>query len=370
MFITSIFNFAVILFTFGFFQASNRILVLNHNTTKAREYYGITLIILGGLFIIMSLFLYMYGLFDENLKQKSLQKLFLLTIPIGSVFLLLKYFETLFQADNRIKLLAQSRLIPKVIFGSAAFILFLFFKDAQIDKLGTLWLVFFCTQILVYLYIIRKIKISFHNFKKRFSEIWMCNKSFGLNVYLGSLFAVGFSTLTQVLIGYYGNDNSGVGFYSLALTFSMPLTFIPNTIATTHYKDFSKAKAVPKKLLLITIALSVAALAAVWILVPPFINIFYGEAYSSVIEINFIVSIGVVLYGIGDFFNRFLGANGQGKALRNSSFLVGGGIMIASILLIPSLGEYGAAYAKLIAGAIYLMIIIFYYLKFKNAQNE
>lgn len=368
-FIIGIFNFAIVLFTFGFFQAGNRALVLNHNPARAREYYGATLIILGGIFIIMSFFLYLYGLFDENLKEKSLQTLFLLTIPISSVFLLVRYFETLFQADNRIKLLAQSRLIPKVVFGIASLILFLLFKDAEIDKLKSLWLVFFCTQISVYLYIINNIKISFQNFKKRFNEIWMYNKTFGLNVYLGTLFAVGFGYLTQVLISYFGVDNSGVGFYALALTLSMPLSFIPNTIATTHYKEFSQIKSIPKKLMLITIGFSITALLAIWILVPPFVNILYGNSYAPVIKINFIVSLGVVLYGMGDFFNRFLGANGQGKALRNSAFLVGGGLLIASLLLIPKWGEYGAAYAKLFAGGLYLLIIIYHYLKFTNSKK-
>jgi O-antigen/teichoic acid export membrane protein len=197
----------------------------------------------------------------------------------------------------------------------------------------------------------------------------MYNKTFGLNVYLGSLFAVGFSSLTQVLIGYFGIDNSGVGFYALALALSMPLAFIPNTIATTHYKEFSQAKSVPKKLMLVTIGFSIAALVAIWILVPPFVNIFYGDSFASVIKINFIVSLGVILYGMGDFFNRFLGANGQGKALRNSAFLVGGGLLIASLLLIPKWGEYGAAYAKLIAGGLYFLIIIFHYLKFTNSKK-
>lgn len=368
-FIISIFNLAIVLFTFGFLQASNRLLVLNHDTKKTREYYGTTLIILGGLFMVMTIFLYLYGIFDENLKQKSLQKLFILIIPISSVFLLMKYFETLFQADNRIKLLAQSRLIPKVIFGIAALFLYLFFKDARIDKLGMLCLVFFITQIIVYVYIISRIKISFKNFNKHFKEIWTVNKTFGLNVYLGSLFAVGFSSLTQVLIGYFSIDNSGVGFYSLALTFSMPLTFIPNTIATTHYKDFSTAKNIPKRLFFITLALSTAALVIIWILVPPFVKIFYGEGYSSVSSINFIVSIGAILYGMGDFFNRFLGSNGQGKALRNSSFFVGSGLMAANLLLIPTLGEYGAAYAKLIAGALYVVVIFYYYKKFINIRK-
>lgn len=368
-FITSIFSFAMVFFTFGFLQAGNRTLVLNHNKKRAKEYYGALLIILGGVFIIMSLFLYIYGVFDENLKQKSLQKLFLLTIPVGSIFLLMKYFETLFQADNQIKLLSQSRLIPKVVFGLATLALYLLFENTKYDKLGLVWIVFFSTQILVYLFITHKTKVSFKNFKKRFKEIWIYNKAFGINVYLGSLFAVGFSTLTQVLIGYFGSDNTGVGFYSLALSLSLPLAFIPNTIATTHYKDFSRSNAVPKKLLLITLGLSVAALIAIWLLVPPFVTTFYGEEYAPVIGINFIVSIGVILYGMGDFFNRFLGANGQGKALRNSSFFVGGGLLTASLLLIPKWGEYGAAYAKLVAGAVYLLIIIYHYFKFKNSRK-
>jgi O-antigen/teichoic acid export membrane protein len=219
------FNLSIVLFTFGFFQAANRALVLNHNKERAKEYYGTSLIILGGLFILMSIFLYLYGVFDENLKQKGLQKIFILTIPISSIFLLMRYFETLFQADNKIKLLAQSRLMPKVLFGIATLILILFFKDISNDRLGVVWGVFFCTQALTYLFIITQIKTSFKNFKKRTKEIWMYNKNFGFNVYLGSLFAVGFSILSQVLIGYFGSNNNGcwIFFYSYSLVDAIKL---------------------------------------------------------------------------------------------------------------------------------------------------
>jgi O-antigen/teichoic acid export membrane protein len=149
----------------------------------------------------------------------------------------------------------------------------------------------------------------------------------------------------------------------------MPLSFIPNTIATTHYKEFSQLKVVPKKLLLLTIGISLGVLIALWLIVPVFVRFFYGEEFASVIDINFIVSLGVVLYGFGDFFNRFLGANGQGKTLRNSSFFVGAGVLISSILLIPKWGEYGAAFSKLIAGAVYLCIIIYHYNKFSKSKK-
>lgn len=363
-FIESIFSFAIIIFTFGFFQAGNRALVLNNDKQKAKEYYGAELAITGGLFIIMSIFLLLYALFDSNIQEKQLSNILLIVIPFGWVFLLLRYFETLFQADNRIRMLAQVRLYPKVGFLTMAAALYFIFSHLETNRLGVVMSFYLATEVVVYLIILLKLKVSFKNIKTRFIEIWNFNKSYGFNVYLGSLFAVGFAQFTQILISYFGIDNSGVGFYSLAITFTMPLSFIPNTIATTHYKDFSTLNRVPKKVFLLTLGLSFSALIGLWIIVPYFVNIFYGKGFAAVITLNFLVSFGVIAHGFGDFFNRYLGANGQGKALRNASFYVGGSMMLFNLLFIPKWGETGAAYAKLITGFVYLFIIVFYYLRF------
>lgn len=362
-FILSIFNFAIIIFTFGFFQAGNRALVLNQDKQKAKEYYGTELIITGALFIIMSLFLMLYAFFDNNIQEKLLDRFLLYLIPFGWVFLMTRYFETLFQADNKISLLGQFRLYPKIGFLLSAVLIYFSFNNLAANRLFVVYGLYLITEVIVYIHILKKLNVSFLNFKSRFNEIWEYNKTFGFNVYLGSLFAVGFGQLTEILISYFGVDNTGVGFYSLALTFTMPLTFIPNTIATTHYKDFSTSKKIPRKLVMITLGLSFSALIGLWIIVPPFIKYFYGIEFESVIILNFIVSIGVIAYGFGDFYNRYLGANGQGKALRNSSFVVGSSMMLFNIIFIPRWGETGAAYAKLITGFVYLFIIIYYYLR-------
>lgn len=349
-FIHSLFSFAIIIFTFGFFQAGNRALVLNTDKQKAKEYYGAELVITGGLFIIMSFFLVLYALLDSNIQEKQLSNFLLFVIPFGWLFLLLRYFETLFQADNRIRMLAQVRLYPKIGFLIMAASLFFIFRHTEINRLAVVMSFYLATEIVVYLIILLKLKVSFINIKNRLNEIWNYNKTFGFNVYLGSLFAVGFAQFTQILISYFGVDNSGVGFYSLAITFTLPLSLIPNTIATTHYKDFSTLRSIPKKVFIITLGLSFFALIALWLIVPPFVNYFYGKEFYAVIALNFIVSFGVIAHGFGDFFNRYLGANGQGKALRNASFYVGGSMMLFNLLFIPKWGETGAAYAKLITG--------------------
>ncbi len=362
-FIQSIFNFAIIIFTFGFFQAGNRALVLNNDKQKAKEYYGAELLITGALFIVMSVFLVLYALFDHNIQAKQLDKFLLFVIPFGWIFLLSRYFETLFQADNQIRLLGEFRLYPKIGFLIAALLIYFVFAKYDTNRLAVIYGLYLLTEVVVYVIIFFKLKISFKNLKERLQEIWNYNKSFGFNVYLGALFALGFAQLTGILISYFGIDNSGVGFYSLAITFTMPLTFIPNTIATTHYKDFSTSSKIPAKLLWITIGLSAAALVGLWVIVPPFVSYFYGKAFESVIWLNFIVSFGVIAHGFGDFFNRYLGANGQGVALRNASFIVGASTMLFNLLLIPKWGENGAAYARLITGFVYICTILFYYLR-------
>ena len=199
-FIHSLFSFAIIIFTFGFFQAGNRALVLNTDKQKAKEYYGAELVITGGLFIIMSFFLVLYALLDSNIQEKQLSNFLLFVIPFGWLFLLLRYFETLFQADNRIRMLAQVRLYPKIGFLIMAASLFFIFRHTEINRLAVVMSFYLATEIVVYLIILLKLKVSFINIKNRLNEIWNYNKTFGFNVYLGSLFAVGFAQFTQILI--------------------------------------------------------------------------------------------------------------------------------------------------------------------------
>ena len=360
-FIFNLFNLAVVIFSFGFFQAGNRALVLNNDLQKARELYGAVLAILVVLFIVMSVFLLGYALFDKNINEKGLSKIFLVLTPFSWVFLLVKYFEVLFQADNKIKLLARSRLFPRLGFFITVLIIYLAFLDYSGNRLTLICFCFLITQIIVFVYIVHSINPSFRNFKARIRDVVFYNRTYGFNVYLGSVFALGFSQLTGILISYFALDNSGVGYFSLATTIAMPLSFIPNVIATTHYKDFSTSKNIPRKLLLLTVAISCTALLLTMLLVRPFIKYFYGPEFYPVISLTYVVSFGVILYGLADFINRFLGSHGMGKALRNSSILVGLSLLILNIIFIPRLGETGAAYTKLLSGLIYLLSMYWFY---------
>jgi len=371
-FLYELFRFAILLLTFGLLHAGNRTLVINNDPQKAKEYFGAELFIVGILYLIMCISLYTYGFLDHNIVEKGLQKTLYYLIPFSWIFLLIQYFEVLFQADNKISLLANSRLYPKVGFLLTVLLIYFFFFDYRGNKLLFVWFFFLITQIIVFIYIIFKVNPSFNHLKARMREIWSYNKSYGFNVYLGSLFAVGFESLTGVLISYFGIDNTGVGYYALAITISTPLTFIPNVIATTHYKEFSTRTQISGRLIKTTMGMSIAALIFIWIIVGPFIRIFYDPEFEPVIRLTIIVSTGMIFYGFADFFNRFLGSQGKGKALRNSSFIVGASLMILNLIFIPLWGETGAAYTRAVSGIIYISCMLWFYFDTvkKNKSQE
>ena len=120
---------------------------------------------------------------------------------------------------------------------------------------------------------------------------------------------------------------------------------------------------------MITLIVSMVSIVGLWVFIPPFVKYFYGESFTPVIKVNFFVSIGVLLYGIADFVNRFLCAKGAGKELRNASFIVGAGVLLSNVLLIPPLGEYGAAYAKIIAGIVFVLVELYYYNRITRKQT-
>ena len=370
-FLLYVINYSIILFNFGFFQAGNRAIVLSNDEKKTREYYGSMVVMLSAMFAVITIMLIAYAFLDENVNTKGLRSMLIFIIPFTWIFLFVNFFEVLFQADNKIGLLAKSRLYPKIAFFATVLLLYFLLFEFDGNKLKLIWVLFLGSHFVSFIPVMYKVNPSFKNIGTRLKEIWFYNKAYGFNVYFGALFSLGFTALSGLLISYFGIDNSGVGYYSLALTIAEPLGFIPNVIATTHYKDFSTNKSIPRRLILITAAVVCVALLMTWLLVGPFIRFFYGMEFNPVITLTYIVSIGVILNGFADFFNRFLGSHGQGKALRNSAIIVGFCILVFNLTLIPELGEKGAALTLILSSLIYVLNMLWFYRKLilKLAKN-
>ncbi|WGK93576.1 MULTISPECIES: oligosaccharide flippase family protein [Flavobacterium] len=362
--VLNIFNFSQIVFNFGLFYSISRGIAIVDDNSRHRELYGAGLIISFCLFIIMILCLIVFFLiFDKSTTQEVINSL-LFCIPFSWIFLLNNFNELLLQGGNRILLLSFSRFMPKFFFLILLIVIYSF--TSHKISTNTILCCFIVSSIIPYFIIIHKLKPKLTNFKKRIQEIKVANNKFGFNVYVGSLFAVGSSSLSGVLIGYFGINNIEVGYYAIALQLSAPLSLIPNVIATTSFKKFANSQKIDKTTLTRMYVISFTLVILIFIIAKPIILMIYGDEYIECVYLLYYLSIGSLLYGIADFFNRFLLAKGKGKELRNSSFIVGGVLIISNFILINISGAKGAALATIISGLTYFFIIVFYYKKVSN----
>jgi len=360
-FLESIFNFGMIIFTFGIFYAGSRAIVLNDQPERTGEYYGSTLIMLVGLFLLMAVCFTGYGLLDPNLREKGLTTFFMVLIPFGWVFLLNPFFDTVLKADNRIKALASVRFFPKVVlFAGAAGIYFLLPAFGG-NRLAIVWSLYLLANVVVFLTVLTRIRISFSHWSQRIPEIWRHTRRFGLHIYSGGLFYAGSLALTGILISYFSPDNTGVGYMALAIAISRPLELVPSAVATAYFRDFAAQAALPKRLAAVTLLLSLTGLAAIWLLIGPFIRVFYSADFLPVVQLVFPVSAGMMLHGLSGLLNRYLEAQGRGKAIRNTYIITGLTLVSANLLLIPTHGTTGAAFALFLSGVVYLAVMTGYY---------
>lgn len=373
LYVQKVFDFAFIILGLGVLQSVNRAVLLakENGELEIREYYGSGFICLLVVYALICAALYAFTFISPNIKAKGVFDIMLCVIPFSLVHYTMSYYEQVLPSSNRITELIIQRYVPRIGLFVLALALYLVVKkvDLGVSPVVVVWSIFWGTQIVVYLYVFKRIKPAFTNIKDRIKTILRIDKEYGIQVYFGNLFSTAFTALMPIFLSYFGEDNAGVGFYTLSLMLSQPLSFIPVVVATSHYQIFADYQFIPRKLMLTTFMISIAAMLFLWIIIAPFINIFYTPDFSPVIYLTIISSVGTLLYGISDFFSRYLMAQGKGKPLRNSSFIVGFTTLALSVALIPWIHETGAAITHVGAGLIYFFIILYYYKKCVNENK-
>jgi O-antigen/teichoic acid export membrane protein len=186
------------------------------------------------------------------------------------------------------------------------------------------------------------------------------NKAYGFPLFTGSLAGLASAQLGGIAISYFV-DNANVGFFSPAITATMPLTLIPSTVGNTFFKEFANTKRIPSKVTYVTIALSMMAFVLFIIFIKQLVILLYSETYLPVVPLAYGCAVGSFLQGFGDYYNRFLMAHGRGRELRNSSILIGITNILGYFLLVFWLGTFGGVLTKILSGVLYIVMMLIAY---------
>ena len=169
--------------------------------------------------------------------------------------------------------------------------------------------------------------------------------------------------IAGVTLGWFNDDNTNVGFYTLALSFAQPLSYLPGIVGTAYFKRFVNETRIPAKVFSLTIVLTLMTCLGFVILVRPVISLF-NESYGIVARYASLLAVGFSIHGVGDMINRYLGSHGQGISIRNCSFACGAVKIVGSFLLVWLWNVNGAILTLILSSIVYTLTLFVEYRSF------
>lgn len=364
-YVTNIIQMLSGIFLFGYFVTGSRLLAIAKDKEEASRIKGGLVVILALTVMLMMVCMVVCGFIHHYILHRDYAGLFYVVIPVCGSVLLLNYMNTSAQGDNSIYSIAASRLLPSTIYLVIAYLIYSHFG-------ATSWLMLLLQNgiaMLVLSAIIWYNKPSFKNLRLTFQMLREENKTYGLQVYYGSLANVSVQYIAGITLGMFATNNANVGFYSLALTVTGPLAMLPSIIGTTYFKSFAHSNSISRKVLTTSFLMSAISLVGFIILIYPIVGILYDERYADVALYAYILSVGFTFHGLGDMFNRFLGAHGKGTYLRNGAFISGTIALLGYTVGVYYFDIWGAIITKISASLAYLISMVVYYMCFRKRDK-
>lgn len=364
-FIEMVFRFLASVVSVGVFVSITRMLAIAKNKIYKHNLIGVFIITLAVASLIGVVFLILFSFLEPLLFSNNLGPIFrkyalLIFAVLGGIAL-----REILKGLNKIYTLSILGALPAFAYLSIAYI----YSLNNALYLEDILLLFYGFQFVYIAFIIYRLKPTFNIQKSLIRDVIHENKTNGRPIYYGSLAGVATAHIVGFSLSYY-IDNTQVGFYTLAMTVCSPLLIVPSVLGTTFFKKFASLDYIPKKVVFFSLLATFFALAVFYLFIEKIFMLFYSEDFYPVIGIAKILIFGFLLHGLGDLINRFLGANGQGKLLRNAAFAVGLVNILGYTILVYYFGVTGAVITKIIASGVYLLMMYYYYTKFtKNIKH-
>lgn len=364
-YVQNIINFIATFLIFGYFLSGARLMAISDDRQHVARIKGTMVLILCVACLVLSLTMPVCYFLHTN--KPAVATLFLVSMPVCFYPLFLNYIDQTAQGDNQIVHLSLARLLPFLVYVPIGYVVYSHFGATSQRMVLLQWGIY----TLIYIAIIIATRPSFRHLRPVWHELNDENRRYGLQLYIGSLVMVSTNYLAGISLGYFNQDNSEVGFYTLALTVTHPLQALPSIIGTTYFKKFAKQPCIPRKVIWATVLMTMATCVVFVLLIHPVVRFLYTDKYAVVATYASILSVGFCIHGLGDMFNRYLCSHGQGVSVRNASIANGVFKLLGYTALVALFNTNGAIATTIICDVVYFACLIYYYTRFtKHAVYE
>lgn len=357
-YVQNIINFIASLLLFGYFLSGSRLLALSHDEQYSQRIRGAMCVIL----VVSSLVLVFscVGCIIGHINKPNIANLFLISLPVCFYPLLLNYVNTTAQGDNHIGRLSIARLVPSFVYVPIGYFFYKHYGATAELMIILQWGIY----TIILFFVIISTKPKFKELKPVFKDLIAENRSYGMQLYIGSLVMCATNYIAGITIGLFNPDNTEVGFYTLALTVTSPLATLPAIIGTTYFKQFALQNKIPSNVMRYTIGITIISCLGFIAIIRPLVTLLYSESYSPVGMYAMVLAIGFSVHGVGDMINRYLGSHGQGKSIKNASIANGVFKVFGYTVLVYFFSTFGALVTTIACDFIYTIVLCVYYKKF------
>jgi O-antigen/teichoic acid export membrane protein len=170
------------------------------------------------------------------------------------------------------------------------------------------------------------------------------------------------------MLGVFTNARS-VGFYTLAGSIAAAANLPVLGLSTALFAPMARARKIRGQLLVVGASLGLITALAAWALAKPFIELVFSHRYAPAAALVLPLALAQAVRGLTGFYNTFLSAQGEGRALRNAGIVLTVSNLVFNFALIPPFGAIGAAWASLFALVVNLGARVIFYRRFLE-DNE
>ena len=145
---------------------------------------------------------------------------------------------------------------------------------------------------------------------------------------------------------------------------------LPSIIGTVFFKRFASENSINQKVILYSTLLTFASWGFYALMIYPLVDWFYPDEYQSVARWSTFLAFGMACHGLGDMFNRFLGAHAQGKYIRNGAIASGIVLLLGNTALVWLWGLPGAVATRILGSLTSCGFMVGYYIKYVRDKSQ
>ena len=345
-----------VLFDFGFFESTSRLLALNKKETPKQQLLGTSLVwaILFGS-VATVLFYLMGGIVDSLFQVKIgiLNRQFPFAVGL---FVMVAHLNRVLRGTGQIKTLGTITLAPRLIY--LGLLAMLVYSDSF--NLTTTLLTMLGGMLIALAGVWIYMKPAFGQLNHISAAIRAEVKTYGRHIYISTIWSELLTHADKFIISVF-LDAQSIAYYALGFALAYPLSHFSTSLATSLYHRFAHQNKIdPRVITGNTIFVAISVVIFIF-LREPIIYYLFSEQYAPTIPLLPPLALAFGFAGMSKPFTLFLMARKYGKLVRNISILIPSLQILLAILVIPLYGILGIAWVACFVYALDLILYIAFY---------